>query len=397
MIQLVGAGACIALLPTAGSLKNKTTAVAAMSLLMFLTGVFQGPMAPVKSELGRDWMKVGVERAWAARFNSISHSACPLLAALITTRISERFGWRVVCYVYAAAIGVFAGLWQLLATDRPAFVDGVPGVWADDSPAAQAAVKQKEADRAALAATQAQSGGTAGAAVAKGSFDWRILWAKPSLALGIFHTCNDILVFTQVKETSSVRHFILKLISLPRQAQDKLRRKCKNRVFSRRQCSPRRCIWRSLAARRWRWGHTWRLAAPCTSLQVRGESLLCAILHLKTKHLPRQAPDKHRGPPRPSNNCFTHRVCVGHHRVNHDQKKDTHPYDPPDVRRRGSLCERSLWRALRIRSEPSALHDLLRRHRCVQCHAHIGRLVELSGGGRRGHRDAKQLLEHARF
>lgn len=193
-IQLIGAGVCIALLPAAGRLKNKTAAVAAMSLLMFSTGLFQGPMAPVKSQLGRDWMKNGIERAWAARFNSISHSSCPLLAALITTRISARFSWRAVCYIYAAAIGIFAALWQLLATDKPVFVDGVPGAWADDPPQVLAQVKQKEAERAATAVAATRLGNDIST---QRSFDWRVLWAKPSLALGIFHICNDILVFTQ--------------------------------------------------------------------------------------------------------------------------------------------------------------------------------------------------------
>ena len=52
-----------------------------MSALMLGMGVFQGPMSPVQSQISRDWMKVGVERAWAYRMLSLSHSSTPLLAA----------------------------------------------------------------------------------------------------------------------------------------------------------------------------------------------------------------------------------------------------------------------------------------------------------------------------
>jgi MFS family permease len=87
----------------------------AMSALMLGMGLFQGPMAPVNSQLARDWMprgggSGGVERAWAQRFTSLSHNASPLLAALITPRIAQRYGWRTVCYVYAAVGGAFLGV-----------------------------------------------------------------------------------------------------------------------------------------------------------------------------------------------------------------------------------------------------------------------------------------------
>eukprot|EP01047_Picozoa_sp_COSAG01_P075458 COSAG01_NODE_12938_length_1660_cov_1.127482_2_plen_110_part_00 len=86
----------------------------AMSALMLGMGLFQGPMAPVNSQLARDWMprgggSGGVERAWAQRFTSLSHNASPLLAALITPRIAQRYGWRTVCYIYAAVGGAFLG------------------------------------------------------------------------------------------------------------------------------------------------------------------------------------------------------------------------------------------------------------------------------------------------
>jgi ACS family glucarate transporter-like MFS transporter len=98
-----------------------------MSALMFLMGMFQGPMSPVGSQLNRNWMPRGggaggVERAWAQRFVSLSHNICPLLAALFTPRIAERYGWRAVCYIFSGVGGAFLILWRLLAANKPAAV-----------------------------------------------------------------------------------------------------------------------------------------------------------------------------------------------------------------------------------------------------------------------------------
>ncbi len=116
--QLAGSAVLLSLIPTAGSLGGNT-AVYAMSALMLGMGIFQGPMSPVQSQISRDWMKEGVERAWAYRLLSLSHSSTPLLAAVMTPRLASRFGWRYVCYMYAAVAGAFTGVWLLLAGDSP--------------------------------------------------------------------------------------------------------------------------------------------------------------------------------------------------------------------------------------------------------------------------------------
>jgi MFS family permease len=141
-------------------------------------GLFQGPMSPVNSQLARDWMPRGggaggVERAWAQRFVSFSHNVCPTIAAFVTPRIAERFGWRSVCYSYALTGGSFLALWRLFASNKPKL-----SVKADAQPAGQDPQQKQGQDKAAL-------------------FDWRILRTRPSLALGLFHLASDIGDFTR--------------------------------------------------------------------------------------------------------------------------------------------------------------------------------------------------------
>lgn len=125
-----------------------------MSALMLGMGVFQGPMSPVQSQISRDWMKVGVERAWAYRMLSLSHSSTPLLAAIMTPRLASRFGWKFVCYIYAAVAGAFTGVWLLLA---------------GDSPGGKRKKKKKIVD-----AAQPKN-------PSRPAFDWRIMRTKPGI------------------------------------------------------------------------------------------------------------------------------------------------------------------------------------------------------------------------
>ena len=102
----------------------------------------------------------GVERAWAQRFVSLSHNVCPLLAALLTPRIASRWGWRAVCYIFAAVGGGFLVLWQLLASDKPEAL----GATAEGT--AKAAAQDPKPQKK------------------KGpAIDWRILKTRPALAL----------------------------------------------------------------------------------------------------------------------------------------------------------------------------------------------------------------------
>ena len=183
-LQLAGSAALLALIPAAGALGTQRMKVLAMSTLMLGMGAFQGPMSPVQSQIARDWMPAGVERAWAYRMLSLSHSSTPLLAALFTPRIANRFGWRTVCYLYAAAAAAYTSLFMLLATDKPVPRLAAPHVAAGG---AEKSGAEKEAQQQAAVDVEKE----------KKKFDWRILRTKPALALMAFHIAADFGEFTR--------------------------------------------------------------------------------------------------------------------------------------------------------------------------------------------------------
>ena len=98
--------------------------VVALCSLMAVSGLFQGPMAPSLGQASRDWMPTRsagdkIEKAWALKFQMLSHTAAPALSALITPRIAARYGWRRVVALYGAAGVLFGLLFQLTASSKP--------------------------------------------------------------------------------------------------------------------------------------------------------------------------------------------------------------------------------------------------------------------------------------
>ena len=234
-IQLAGSAAMMAMVPWAGSLRgSQLLKVGGMSALMLVMGLFQGPMSPVGSQLCRDWYPQGggpggVERAWAQRFVSLSHNVCPLLAALLTPRIASRWGWRAVCYIFAALGGGFLVLWQLLASDKPEAL----GATAEGT--AKAAAQDPKPQKK------------------KGpAIDWRILKTRPALALGLFHLASDVGDFTR-HQLAPVRPTLLPCSSSS----------CRPHTLILRD---RPSSWRNTAALPWRWAPGWLSATPQTSL-----------------------------------------------------------------------------------------------------------------------------------
>ena len=234
-LQLAGSAAMMGLVPWAGSLRgSQLLRVVGMSALMLVMGLFQGPMSPVGSQLCRDWYPQGggpggVERAWAQRFVSLSHNVCPLLAALLTPRIASRWGWRAVCYIFAALGGGFLVLWQLLASDKPEAL----GATAEGT--AKAAAQDPKPQKK------------------KGpAIDWRILKTRPALALGLFHLASDVGDFTR-HQLAPVRLTLLPCSSSS----------CRPHTLILRD---RPSSSRNTAALPWRWAPGWLSATPQTSL-----------------------------------------------------------------------------------------------------------------------------------
>eukprot|EP01050_Picozoa_sp_SAG11_P003279 SAG11_NODE_182_length_13233_cov_59.525238_4_plen_286_part_00 len=59
------------------------------------------------------------ESAWAYRFYSLSHSASPLLASLLTPRLASKFGWRWVVYACERCAAGSPALPQILSLILP--------------------------------------------------------------------------------------------------------------------------------------------------------------------------------------------------------------------------------------------------------------------------------------
>ena len=123
VIQLgvLGTAASLALMPAAGRLGRPALTLSAVMVFMGLT---QGPMSPALGQMSRDWMPSGggaeqIEKAWSQRFQMLSHTAAPAVAAFLTPRLADRFSWQQVCFVYAGAGAVFSALWQLGVSSKP--------------------------------------------------------------------------------------------------------------------------------------------------------------------------------------------------------------------------------------------------------------------------------------
>ena len=138
VIQLgvLGTALTLALMPVAGRLGRPALTLSAVMVFMGLT---QGPMSPALGQMSRDWMPSGggaeqIEKAWSQRFQMLSHTAAPAVAAFLTPRLADRLSWQNVCFLYAGAGAVFGALWQLGASSKPTTA-------AEPAPAATPAAK----------------------------------------------------------------------------------------------------------------------------------------------------------------------------------------------------------------------------------------------------------------
>ena len=101
--SLLGTAALFAAAPALAGMVGSSARKATVLMLTFMTmGLVQGTLAPALSQVNRAWLPGGIEQVWALRAVSQAHQLTPLLAALITPRLAIR-GWRLTCYVFAAA------------------------------------------------------------------------------------------------------------------------------------------------------------------------------------------------------------------------------------------------------------------------------------------------------
>ena len=105
--------------------------------------------------------------------------AAPLFGALLTTRIGDRYGWRVVCYCYAAFAAGFTAIWASLAADRPA-----PEFDHKKKPATRSSPEVAKSFQQPTPEKKASVDAVT---------DREILLSKPSLALACFHIAFNFL------------------------------------------------------------------------------------------------------------------------------------------------------------------------------------------------------------
>ena len=105
-----------ALLPTAARIRG--LGALPMAAMLTIIGMCQGPMSPCHGQLQVQWVPKGIERTWALKFLGLSHTLCPMLAAVATPRLARTIGWRSVCYIYGGINVAYSLVWQLLVPAR---------------------------------------------------------------------------------------------------------------------------------------------------------------------------------------------------------------------------------------------------------------------------------------
>ena len=113
-LNLVGTCAMLAALPSA-------TAAGARGVwaCLFTLGLFQGPFVPAGSLMKRSWVPSGPEKAMALLLIGLGSKASRMVSSTVTPVLCDRAGWRQASYIYAAAVGAFTILWQLVARNEP--------------------------------------------------------------------------------------------------------------------------------------------------------------------------------------------------------------------------------------------------------------------------------------
>ena len=94
--------------------------VRALSLCLCLIGLCQGPLVPSVSVLQRNWLPNGPMRAWALTFVSMGGRLARLVAAGTGPLLADRFGWRVIAYLYGTLAAAFAVTFTVVASEQPA-------------------------------------------------------------------------------------------------------------------------------------------------------------------------------------------------------------------------------------------------------------------------------------
>ena len=118
-VNLAGTAALMLLLPAAARVQRGGAYV--LATLFTVLGLIQGSLVPCSSQMQKDWLTDGPERAFALRLMGLGGTVSQLIATAATPVMAgaSRHGWQLAPIVYGGAIAVFTVLWQLIAQNKP--------------------------------------------------------------------------------------------------------------------------------------------------------------------------------------------------------------------------------------------------------------------------------------
>lgn len=206
LLGLLGTAACFALFPSAARSKRAT---AQLVQIMMVMGILQGPLSPTLMDTNSKWIPTKsaadkIERTWSIRFQSLMHSFSPALAVAIAPRLASRFGWAMVCRVFAGGVAGYAVLWQLFFANAPPAVKAPPARPAP--PQTGFKLEMAEGEEGAAAGSDSDGGGSGELepALSKKKVEYAILGLPNSLSLILYHIAFDNLAMTMIQLTPTI-------------------------------------------------------------------------------------------------------------------------------------------------------------------------------------------------
>eukprot|EP01052_Picozoa_sp_SAG31_P027534 SAG31_NODE_2584_length_5434_cov_3.784067_4_plen_447_part_00 len=164
LINTTGAGLTLLAIPAAAKLGGPRALAAAIALM----ALFHGPFMPAQTEMKRNWLKAGSQRAWGTRLITLGGKMAAFATMVTPLLCASRLGWAGVHYVYGGGCLAFSALWQFAAIDKPR--------------------SDSSTTKAAADITANAEGGTSQKAV-----EWRIFTVPSAQVVVLMHiACNNL-------------------------------------------------------------------------------------------------------------------------------------------------------------------------------------------------------------
>lgn len=196
----------------------------AAGVCLFTFGLAQAPFSVGSNIAKANWVPTGKERAWALMLISLGTTLSKNISSVVTPWLSGRNGWRAVTTTYAASVGVFMLLWQLLAAEHPqkarSTAQVLQAAQLANAPAVDSSMHQVAAlsPSRAFSAREAKSNGGNDKRIsdAQQIGIWKLLRAAPTMANILNHMQHDMHEFQVIILRTPLSIYLLHG-SLPRQ------------------------------------------------------------------------------------------------------------------------------------------------------------------------------------